>query len=75
LDFVKWYVKLPFPSFLFTISERGLIFEGCPASPEDGKIDLKYICIFSSCRPEITLRLQWKSKKANAAEKNNSFLL
>jgi len=67
--------KITFPSLLFAISERGLLFEGSSASPENGKIALKYICIFYSYRPENTLRLQWKSKKVNAVEKNNSFLL
>ena len=67
--------KITFPSLLFAVSERGLLFEGSPTSPENGKIVLKYICIFSSYRTENTLRLQWKSKKVNAVEKNNSFLL
>jgi len=57
--------KIAFPSLQFAISD---------ASPENGKIVLKCICIFSSYLPENTL-LQWKSKKVNAVEKNNSFLL
>jgi hypothetical protein len=67
--------KITFLSLLFAISETGLLFGGSPASPENGKIVLKYICLFSSLRPENTLRLQWKSKKVNAVEKNNSSLL
>jgi hypothetical protein len=67
--------KITFPSLLFAISERGLLFEGPPASPENGKIVLQYICIFSSYRPENTLCLQRKRKKVDAVEKNNSFLL
>jgi hypothetical protein len=67
--------KIAFPPLLFAVSERVLLFEGSPASPENGKIVLKYICIFSSYRPESIIRLQWKSKKVNAVEKNNSFLL